>query len=439
MFLAEREKNRRKAFEYFVEKIKKQNKDTIVFGNEIYQFTTKRGKVYKYLPVSSIEKAIEDYSNSKIERCNGFVFVLVNENWFKEESILTIVEKVIKLLTNYGQMSLFEIYDALPEHTEASIRGNINRYISKKGKEALIKRVDKGIYSVVEIISVEEKGDKKYISYQNTFFTDNGKNELCVLHKDFEVPADSEIEVGCYQRNHIFVSYDDLQNHLESVKAIFYNGDAVELMKRIPDETFDFCITDPPYRTISGGNGGKNSPKGMLSKNDGKIFEFNDCNPKEWIPQLFRVMKNGTHTYIFSNLINLWEFHDIATKAGFKVHNLLSWEKNNANCSRWYMPNSEFVLFLYKGKAKAINNCGSKRIHHFDNILGNKTHPTEKPLDLIKFYMENSSNEGDFGFDPFAGSFSLAKAGLMLNRKTLSAEIDTNYYYFHKNQILNSI
>lgn len=71
---------------------------------------------------------------------------------------MTIVEKVIKLLTNYGQMSLFEIYDALPEHTEASIRGNINRYISKKGKEALIKRVDKGIYSVVEIISVEEKG-----------------------------------------------------------------------------------------------------------------------------------------------------------------------------------------------------------------------------------------------------------------------------------------
>ena len=48
---------------------------------------------------------------------------------------MTIVEKVIKLLTNYGQMSLFEIYDALPEHTEASIRGNINRYISKKVKK----------------------------------------------------------------------------------------------------------------------------------------------------------------------------------------------------------------------------------------------------------------------------------------------------------------
>lgn len=103
------------------------------------------------------------------------------------------------------------------------------------------------------------------------------------------------------------------------------------------------------------------------------------------------------------------------------------------------MPNSEFVLFLYKGKAKAINNCGSKRIHQFDNILGNKTHPTEKPLELIKFYMANSSNEGDFGFDPFAGSFSLTKAGLQLNRRTLSAEIDPEYYYFHKKQILNSI
>lgn len=350
---------------------------------------------------------------------------------------MTIVEKVIKLLMNYGQMSLFEIYEALPDNSKASIRGNINRYIISKGKEALIKRVDRGIYSVVEILSVKDNGDKKVISYQNTFFTNNGENELCVLHKDFEVPSESNIKVGCYQKEHTFVSYDDLQNHLESVKAIFYNGDAIELMKRIPDETFDFCITDPPYRTISGGAGGKNAPKGMLSKNDGKIFEFNNCNPNEWIPQLFRVMKNGTHTYIFSNLINLWDFHDIAIRAGFKIHNLLSWEKNNANCSRWYMPNSEYVLFLYKGKAKAINNCGSKRIHHFDNILGNKTHPTEKPLELIKFYMENSSNEGDFGFDPFAGSFSLAKAGLELNRRTLSAEIDRNYYYFHKKQILN--
>lgn len=265
---------------------------------------------------------------------------------------------------NYGQMSLFEIYEALPDNSKASIRGNINRYIISKGKEALIKRVDRGIYSVVEILSVKDNGDKKVISYQNTFFTDNGENELCVLHKDFEVPSESNIKVGCYQKEHTFVSYDDLQNHLESVKAIFYNGDAIELMKRIPDETFDFCITDPPYRTISGGAGGKNAPKGMLSKNDG-------------------------------------------------------------------------ILFLYKGKAKAINNCGSKRIHHFDNILGNKTHPTEKPLELIKFYMENSSNEGDFGFDPFAGSFSLAKAGLELNRRTLSAEIDRNYYYFHKKQILN--
>ena len=100
---------------------------------------------------------------------------------------MTIVEKVIKLLVDHGQMSLTDLYDALPENSEASIRGNINRYILRKGKEALIKRIGRGVYSVVEIISVEEKDEKKYISYQNTFFTDNGKQELCVIHKEFEV------------------------------------------------------------------------------------------------------------------------------------------------------------------------------------------------------------------------------------------------------------
>lgn len=79
MFLAEREKNRRKAFCYFVESIKRQNKDTVVFSDELYQFTTKRGKVCKYLPLSNIRKAVRNYPSNKIERCDGFVFVLLNE------------------------------------------------------------------------------------------------------------------------------------------------------------------------------------------------------------------------------------------------------------------------------------------------------------------------------------------------------------------------
>lgn len=61
MFLEQREINRRKAFEHLVEIIKGQNKDTIVFGKE-FQYSTKRGKIHKFIPV---------------KRCNGFNFVQI--------------------------------------------------------------------------------------------------------------------------------------------------------------------------------------------------------------------------------------------------------------------------------------------------------------------------------------------------------------------------
>ena len=49
-------------------------------------------------------------------------------------------------------------------------------------------------------------------------------------------------------------------------------------------------------------------------------------------------------------------------------------------------------LFLRKGKAKNINNLGSKTILSVPNVR-NKMHPTEKPVELMQILIENSSNE----------------------------------------------
>ena len=51
-----------------------------------------------------------------------------------------------------------------------------------------------------------------------------------------------------------------------------YNGDCLEVMKDIPDGSIDLIVTDPPYRTISGGTKSKwasGYPNSVLSKNDG--------------------------------------------------------------------------------------------------------------------------------------------------------------------------
>ena len=225
----------------------------------------------------------------------------------------------------------------------------------------------------------------------------------------------------------------------ELVNKIFH-ADCIEAMKELPEKSIDLVVTDPPYKTITGGDSnGKNStrPKGMLSGNR-KLFKHQKLKISDWIPEIYRVLKNETHCYIFTNFLNLKEMLIEAEKAGFKLHNLLIWEKNNCTPSQYYMKNCEYVLFLRKGKAKWINDIGgSKTVHRFDNIIGNKTHPTEKPVDLLEFYIKNSSNEGDIVLDPFMGSGSTAIACINTNRRFIGFELDEKYYKIAIERIKN--
>ncbi len=213
-------------------------------------------------------------------------------------------------------------------------------------------------------------------------------------------------------------------------------GDCLEVLKTFPKNSIDCIVTDPPYKCISGGKPHrKDQPSGILSKNDGKIFDYNNIEPELWFPELYRVLKNGSQCYIMTNTINLEKFLALARKCGFGLHNVLVWKKNNVTPSRWYMKNGEYTLFLRKGKAKTINNVGSKTVHEFDNVIGNKVHPTEKPVELMKYYIENSTNENDTVLDPFMGSGSTGIAAKILHRDFIGIEIDENYFRIAEERI----
>lgn len=205
------------------------------------------------------------------------------------------------------------------------------------------------------------------------------------------------------------------------------NGNCLELMKDIPDGSVDLIVTDPPYRGISGGRANKkNQPSGVLAKNDGKLFKHNEIKPETWFPELYRVLKPRGHCYIMTNTLNLRTYLNLAHECGFLLHNLLVWQKNNATPNRWYMKNAEYVLFLRKGSQKPINNMGSKTVHSFINVK-NKKHPTEKPISLMEFYIENSSRQGEVVFDPFR-SGSTGVACVNTNRKFIGFELDEDFF-----------
>lgn len=213
-------------------------------------------------------------------------------------------------------------------------------------------------------------------------------------------------------------------------------GDCLEILKDFSDNSIDCIVTDPPYKCISGGKPHKKGqPSGILSKNDGKIFNCNDIEPEIWFPELYRVLKNESQCYIMTNTINLEKYLKLARECEFGLHNVLIWKKNNATPSRWYMKNGEYTLFLRKGRSKTINNVGSKTVHEFDNIIGNKVHPTEKPVELMMYYIKNSTCENDIVLDPFMGSGSTGVAAKKLYRKFIGIELDEKYFEIAKKRI----
>jgi DNA modification methylase len=92
------------------------------------------------------------------------------------------------------------------------------------------------------------------------------------------------------------------------------------------------------------------------------------------------------------------------------------------------MQQVEFILMLKKGPSKTINNAGTGNLLSFKNPVGNKCHPTEKPVGLMEILIENSSEPEWIVLDPFMGSGTTGVAAVGLNRHFVGIELDKGYF-----------
>lgn len=219
------------------------------------------------------------------------------------------------------------------------------------------------------------------------------------------------------------------------------NGDAIEELQKIDDESIDLIVTDPPYKTTSRGSAGNSG--GMLQKQinkKGNVFKHNDVKISDYACEFYRILKNGTHCYVMTNHKNLIEMLNEFTRVGFIFTKSLIWEKGNKIMGQYYMSQFEYILFFRKGKAKKINYCGTSDIISIPNIKqkdeNNKNlHDTEKPVELMSVLIENSSKENDVVLDPFMGIGSTGIACKNLNRNFIGIELDEEYFEIAEERI----
>ena len=212
-----------------------------------------------------------------------------------------------------------------------------------------------------------------------------------------------------------------------------YNRDAIEWLKTLDNDSVDLIVSDPPYRVTQHGHSGLGgifkTKVGEDKKFNGKLFEHNEVDVNDYAGELYRILKSDSHCYIMTNDRNLQNFLNVFTNIGFNFCKLLIWDKQNKITNQYYMNQVEYILFMYKGRNKQINNCGTSNLLSVNNVK-NKTHnhPTEKPVELMEILIKNSSNEGDLVLDPFVGVGSTPVACKNLNRNFIGCELDKNYF-----------
>jgi site-specific DNA-methyltransferase (adenine-specific) len=128
-----------------------------------------------------------------------------------------------------------------------------------------------------------------------------------------------------------------------------------------------------------------------------------------------------------SNGRNVKAMQQAAEDAKFRFHTLLVWDKRTALPNKYYQNVTEFGLFMFKGKARTINDPSSKNLVTIFQ-RDESPHPTEKPVELMKFWIGNSSKPGDLVLDPFMGSGTTGVAAAQTGRRFIGIEKDQRWF-----------
>lgn len=196
----------------------------------------------------------------------------------------------------------------------------------------------------------------------------------------------------------------------------FYNMDCMKGMKQFPDQYFDLAIVDPPYGI--GESGKKNHTRGKLAKaTNYKSFAGDDIKPpdEDYFIELFRVSKNqiifGANHFIsrFAKDSSCW----------------IVWDKENgendfADCElAWTSFPSAVRKFNFRWAGMLQGDMKNKEA---------RIHPTQKPVALYSWILNNYAKPGYKILDTHVGSASSLITCHQMGFDYVGFELDTYYF-----------
>ena len=204
-------------------------------------------------------------------------------------------------------------------------------------------------------------------------------------------------------------------------------GDATsseDVAKLMEDKKANLVLTDPPYNVAFKSSDGLTIQNDSMDNND--FYEFLYLSFKNMADHL----ENGGAAYVFHADTEGLNFRKAFIDAGFHLAGCCIWVKDSLVLGRSdYQWQHEPVLygFLQNGKHPWYSDRKQTTIWNFDKPKKNSNHPTSKPLDLLAYPINNSTQVNAIVIDTFGGSGSTLMACEQMNRICYTMELDEKY------------
>ena len=187
------------------------------------------------------------------------------------------------------------------------------------------------------------------------------------------------------------------------------NEDCMELMSRYKDNYFDLAIVDPPYGIgISGQKEKKQGKKSDRKYHKEKNWD-NKIPNKKYFKELQRVSRNQI----------IWGANYFVKHLSKGTKGWIVWFKGQIGLT---MSDCELAYSSFQKPTRVVN------INRVDLLKQNTIHPTEKPIRLYQWLLDNYAKEGYKILDTHLGSGSIAIACHNLGYYLTACEIDEEYY-----------
>jgi DNA modification methylase len=230
----------------------------------------------------------------------------------------------------------------------------------------------------------------------------------------------------------------ELPTEAEPVRVI--RGDSLQVMQQLPAGSIDSVITDPPYCSGAATEVGRGSAthQGLRSETmrSGRFEWFDADNMttsglvwflRSMAVEADRLLKPTGSLLAFCDWRMAFSIGPAMESAGFRMRNLIVWDKGSFGCGCGFRPQHELVLHLTRRApdffaADVGNVIRSKRVRSSE-----REHPAEKPVELIRDLVRVVTPPGGIVLDPCAGSGAILLAAVAEARRAIGIDKDANY------------